>query len=73
MRMRMRQGYSTWFVCVSVCVSVTTVAASPLSYILRFLHQRDRNDALQLFDSWIFLKMFHSRDIAIFTLTIAVS
>ena len=56
-----------YLVCVCVCVSVTTVAASPLSYILRFAHQRDPNDALQLFDSWIFLKMFHSRDMAIFT------
>ena len=41
------------------------VAASPLRKILRFGHQQDFNNVLhQLCDSWIFLKMFHLKDIA---------
>ena len=32
---RMREGYGSRFVCVSVCVSVTTLAATYLIYTLK--------------------------------------
>ena len=64
------EGYSTLFVCVSLChcvtVSDTTVQASVVDRTLKFRHQRSANDTLKCFDSWILLTMLASRDMAKF-------
>ena len=60
------EGYSTLFVCVSLCVSDTTLQASVVKETLKFRHQRTVNDTLQSFDSWILLTMLGSRDMAKF-------
>ena len=60
------EGYSTLFVCQSVCVSDTTLQASVVKETLKFQHQRTVNDTLQRFDSWILLTMLGSRVMAKF-------
>ena len=60
------EGYSTLFVCQSVCVTDTTLQASVVKGTLKFRHQRSVNDTLQSFDSWILLTMLGSRDMAKF-------
>ena len=49
-------------VCLSVCLSVTTLQASVVDRTLKFRHQRSADDTLECFDSWILLKLFPSRD-----------
>ena len=60
------EGYSTMFVCQSVCVSDTTLQASVVKGTLKFRHQRSVNDTLQCFDLWILLTMLGSRILAKF-------
>ena len=60
------EGYSTLFVCVSLCVSDTTLQASVVKGTLKFRHQQNVNDTLECFDSWILLTMLDSRDMAKF-------
>ena len=60
------EGYSTLFVCQSVCVSDTTLQASVVKGTLKFRHQRSVNNTLQSFDSWILLTMLGSRDMTKF-------
>ena len=56
------EGYSTRFVCLSVCLSVTTLQASVVDRTLKFRHQRSADHTLECFDSWILLKLLPSRD-----------
>ena len=60
------EGYSSLFVCLSVCLSVTTLQASVVDRTLKFPHQRSADDTLECFDSWILLTMLASRDMAEF-------
>ena len=60
------EGYSTLFVCVSLCVSDTTLQASVVDKTPKFRHQRSADDTLESFDSWILLTMLASRDMAKF-------
>ena len=53
-------------VCLSFCVSDTTLQTSVVKGTLKFRHQRSVNDTLQRFDSWILLTMLGSRDMAKF-------
>ena len=50
------------FVCLSVCLSVTTLQASVVDRTLKFRHQRSAGHTLECFDSWILLKLLPSRD-----------
>ena len=49
-------------VCLSVCLSVTTLQASVVDKTLKFRHQRSADDTPECFDSWILLKLLLSRD-----------
>ena len=53
-------------VCLSVCLSVTTLQASVVDRTLKFRLQRIADDTLECFDSWILITMLASRDMANF-------
>ena len=57
------EGYSTQFVCLSVCESVTSLAAAPLTYRYKGRYESKAN---AVFDSWISLKILCSKDTALF-------
>ena len=63
---RMREGYSSCFVCVcvSVCLSVTTLAATYLVCMSKLRHHRVPCRLLKLCIVWISLKIFCSGDMA---------
>ena len=44
------EGYSTLFVCLSVCLSVTTLQASVVDRTLKFRLQRSADDTLECFE-----------------------
>ena len=52
--------------CLSVCLSVTTLQASVVDRTLKFRLQRSADDTLECFDSWILITMLASRDMANF-------
>ena len=61
----MHDDDSTWFVCVSVCLSVCYNSCSLTTELNLEIRTPMRSILwLQLFDLWIFLKVFYSRDIA---------
>ena len=58
------EGYSTQFLCV--CVSVTSLTATPLTYRDKVRYESNANVLLKVFDSWIWLKILCSKDTALF-------
>ena len=51
------EGYnaSAQFVCLSVCESVTSLTAAPLTYRYKGRYESKVNAVLKVFDSWISL------------------
>ena len=62
----MLYGYSTRFVCLCVCLSVTTLAATYLVYMFKVRRYTVSCRLLKTCIVWASLKMFHSGDTAIF-------
>ena len=60
----MREGYCSCLVCLSVCVSVTALAASASVYIRKQRYTRGSRRLFLDFDSWIFEKTFRSKVMA---------
>ena len=60
------EGYSTQFVCGCVCVSVTSLTATPLTYGYKVRFESKANVVLKVFDSWISLKILCSKVTALF-------
>ena len=56
------EGYSTQF----VCVSVTLLTAMPLTYRYKVRYESKANAVLNVFDSWISLKILCSKVTALF-------
>ena len=54
-------------ICLSVCVSVTALAAPMLSYRTQSWHQRKQHYIYKVFDSWISLKTLCSKVMSSFT------
>ena len=61
---RMREGYGSHFVCLSVCLSVTALAATYLVCMSKLRHHRVPCRLLKLCIVWISLKIFCSGDTA---------
>ena len=61
---RMCEGYGSRFVCVSVCLSVTALAATYLVCMSKLRHHRVPCRLLKVFIAWISLKIFCSGDTA---------
>ena len=61
---RMREGYGSCFVCVSVCLSVTALAATYLVCMSKLRHHRVPCRLLKVFIAWISLKIVCSGDTA---------
>ena len=59
------EGYSTQFVCVCMCVSVTSLTATPLTWD-KVRYESNANALLKVFDSWISLKILRSKVTALF-------
>ena len=53
-------------VCLSVCESVTSLTAVPLTYRYKGRYESKANAVLKVFDSWISLKILCSKDTALF-------
>ena len=53
-----------WYLCVSVCLSVTTLAATSVTSTLKMRYVRAYLRLSQFFNSWIFNKSFHSEVMA---------
>ena len=60
------EGYSTQFVCLSVCESVTSLTATPLTHRYKGRYESKANAVLKVIDSWISLKILCSKDTALF-------
>ena len=60
------EGYSTQFVCLSVCESVTLLTATPLTHRYKGRYESKANVVLKVFDLWISLKIFCSKVTALF-------
>ena len=69
LRMRRRVTVVCLCVCVCVCVSVTALVVSLLSYIAQMWYQCIQYHNSKVFNSWILLKLFCSKVIALFKLT----
>ena len=61
-----QEGYSSCFVCLSVCLSVTTLAAASFSSTIKLRYAGLQLSILFIFNSWIFQKMLHSKVMASF-------
>ena len=53
-------------VCLSVCESVTSLTATPLTYRDKVRYESNANALLKVFDSWILLKILCSKVTALF-------
>ncbi len=49
-----------------VCVSVISLTAKPLMYVYKERYEWKENEVLKVFDSWILLNIFYSKDAALF-------
>ena len=71
--LRMHRRVTVVCVCVCVCLSVTALVVSLLSYIAQLWYQCIQYHNSKVFNSWILLKLFCSKVIALFKLTFACS
>ena len=53
-------------VCLSVCESVTSLTATPLTHRYKGRYESKANAVLKVFDSWISLKILCSKVMALF-------
>ena len=59
-----QEGYCSCLVCVSVCLSVTTLAATSIVFTLKSRYVGVCNRLFLDFNSWIFEKTFPSKVMA---------